>query len=428
MGSFHVDMTIDRTELVTGEPDLPTIAIFSSLFPSSVLPNAGLFIRERMFRLRPYARGLVVVAPQPWFPFQSLLRFIKPGYRPVQPTMEVQSGVTVVFPRFLSVPGWFRWLDSLSMALCVFPLMRRLCREMHVGILDAHFAYPCGHAAILLGRWLRLPVSITLRGTESAHLRVPRLRKRVISAVRNATRVFSVSDSLRQLLVGEGVPPEQIHVVGNGIDLVKFQPIDRHQSRRDLGLPDTAKVLVSVGGLVERKGFHRIIELLPMLICQLPDLYYLIIGGASPEGDMSAALRQQVHDLNLDARVIFTGPLPPEHLCVPLSAADVFVLATRNEGWANVFLEAMACGLPVVTTDVGGNAEVICSPSLGLLVPFGDTDALRSAIRVALERDWDRPSIIAYAQGNTWDERVTALVTHFREIAAETGISTNLRR
>lgn len=420
MGSFHVDMTIDRTELVAGEPDLPTIAIFSSLFPSSVLPNAGLFIRERMFRLRPYARGLVVVAPQPWFPFQSLLRFIKPGYRPVQPTMEVQSGVTVVFPRFLSVPGWFRWLDSLSMALCVFPLMRRLCREMHVGILDAHFAYPCGHAAVLLGRWLRLPVSITLRGTESTHLRVSRLRKRVISAVRNATRVFSVSDSLRQLLVGEGVPPEQIHVVGNGVDLVKFQPIDRHQARRDLGLPDTAKVLISVGGLVERKGFHRVIEVLPVLIHQVPDLYYLVVGGVSPEGDMSAALRQQVHDLNLDARVIFTGPLPPDRLCVPLSAADVFVLATRNEGWANVFLEAMACGLPVVTTTVGGNAEVVCSPELGILVSFGDAEDLCIALVAALQRNWDRERIIAYARGNAWDKRVATLVSHFRAMAVET--------
>lgn len=419
MESLHADIAADRAELAVGEPDLPTIVIFSSLFPSSVQPNAGLFIRERMFRLRPYVRGLVVVAPQPWFPFQSLLRLVKPGYRPTPPKIEIQDGVTVLFPRFLSVPGLFRWLDSFAMALGVFPLMRRLRREMHIGILDAHFAYPCGHAAMLLGQWLRLPVSITLRGTESAHLRVPLLRLQVIKAVRNATRVFSVSDSLRQLLIDEGVSPEQIHVIGNGVDLIKFQPIDRHQARHDLGLPDTAKVLVSVGGLVERKGFHRVIEVLLMLIRQVPDLYYLVVGGASPEGDMSMALRQQVHHLGLDAHVIFTGPLPPERLCVPLSAADVFVLATRNEGWANVFLEAMACGLPVVTTEVGGNAEVVCSPELGMLVPFGDSEALRSAIAAALEQHWDRQKIIAYAQSNTWDQRVAMLVGHFREIARE---------
>lgn len=82
--------------------------------------------------------------------------------------------------------------------------------------------------------------------------------------------------------------------------------------------------------------------------------------------------------------------MPPDQLKIPLSAADLFVLATRNEGWANVFLEAMACGLPVVTTDVGGNAEVVCRSELGKLVPFNDQQALCQAIANALEVNWDR--------------------------------------
>ena len=109
----------------------------------------------------------------------------------------------------------------------------------------------------------------------------------------------------------------------------------------------------------------------------------------------------------------FLGPLPPDDLKWPLSASDVFVLSTRNEGWANVFLEAMACGLPVVSTNVGGNAEVVCRAELGSIVPFGDATALQQALDAALGRDWDRKAIIEYAQDNQWDKRVEQLLRVF---------------
>lgn len=394
---------------------LPGIAIYSTLFPNALQPNAGLFIRERMFRMRPYA-PLIVVSPQPWFPFQSLIRHFKPGYRPMPAAEETQQDVMVLFPRFLAVPGVLRRLDGLSMALCTWPLMRRLKREQGIGIIDAHFAYPCGHAATRLGRWLGLPVTITLRGTEARHLQDPVLRAKVLSAVRNASRVFSVSGSLRQLVMSAGIPSHHVHVVGNGVDLAKFRRIPQAEARAALGLKADGPVLVSVGGLVERKGFHRVIELLPDLVQRFPGLHYLVVGGPSPEGDMSAALREQVDRLGLGPNVTFTGPLPPERLHVPLSAGDVFVLSTRNEGWANVFLEAMACGLPVVTTNVGGNAEVVCSPELGRIVPFGEPAALREVVAEALLHPWDRDRIVAYARDNTWDKRIALLRAHFEQL------------
>jgi glycosyltransferase involved in cell wall biosynthesis len=172
-------------------------------------------------------------------------------------------------------------------------------------------------------------------------------------------------------------------------------------------------VLVTVGGLVERKGFHRVIECLPALCAQFKELHYLVVGGPSPEGDWTARLQSQVVQLGLQSRVHFLGPLKPADLKVPLSAADVFVLATRNEGWANVFLEAMACGLPVVTTNVGGNAEVICQPELGTIVKFGDHDALRDAMAQALIHPWSHDEIRRYASSNTWDKRVAVLVHEF---------------
>ncbi|MCU0972137.1 MAG: glycosyltransferase, partial [Gammaproteobacteria bacterium] len=236
--------------------------------------------------------------------------------------------------------------------------------------------------------------------------------------LQRATRLFSVSASLGQYAVAScGVPEEKVRVVGNGVDTQKFHPLDRGLARAELGIAPDARVLVSVGGLVERKGFHRVIELLPGLVRLHPRLLYLIVGGGGPEGDISARLREQVAALGLQGHVRFLGPMPPERVKLPLSASDVFVLATSNEGWANVFLEAMACGLPVVTTDVGGNREVVSEPRLGTVVAFGDAPALRAALEHALDHDWDRGAVVDYARANAWDTRVAVLCEELRRLA-----------
>ncbi len=391
------------------------LVVFSTLFPSVARPGAGLFIRERMFRVA-QQRPLVVISPQPWFPGQSLIRWLRPGYRLPSPPRETQQGIQVYHPRFLSVPGFLRQFDAWSMALGSFFLMRRLKAE-GARLIDAHFTYPDGDAATRLGRWLGLPVTITLRGTEVPHSKNAALRPRLSRALQSAAHVFAVSDSLRQLAIELGAVANTTEVVGNGVDITRFHRIDRAQARVRYDLPEHAQVLISVGGLVERKGMHRVIDALPVLLAHHPDLHYLIVGGGSPEGDMRNQLERQVARLDLTARVHFLGALAPDELKWPLSAADVFVLSTRNEGWANVFLEAMACGLPVISTDVGGNAEVVCRPALGQIVPFDDAAALQQALADALNTDWDRAAIIEYAHANQWDARVAQLVRVFDALA-----------
>lgn len=397
--------------------DTPRLIVFSSLFPSSAQPTAGLFIRERMFRVG-RKLPLVVVSPRPWFPGQGLIRRFRPHYRPMPPKLEIQDGFEVHFPRFLAIPGLFRGLDSLSMAWASHRLVRRLKARGH-NLIDAHFAYPDGHAAIKLGRWLGLPVTVTLRGTEMPQSRTPALVPRLREVFRDADRVITVSDSLRRLALSLGLPEARGQVVGNGVDADKFTPAPRQEARSRYRLPETARVLITVGGLVERKGFHRVIACLPELLKAHPELHYLVVGGPCPEGDMSQALRTQARALGVEERVHFLGPIAPADLKWPLSAADVFVLSTRNEGWANVILEAMACGLPVVASDVGGNAEVVCRPELGEIVPFDDHAALAGALERALAAKWNHREIRAYAEDNSWDNRVTQLVQLFGRMLAQ---------
>jgi teichuronic acid biosynthesis glycosyltransferase TuaC len=390
----------------------PRLLVFTTLFPHPGQPKAGLFIRERMFRVGK-CLPLVVVAPVPWFPFQGIIRKWRPHFRPAAPRFEIQDGIEVYHPRFFSVPGLFKSLDGFFMALGSLATLQRLRHRFDFNIIDSHFAYPDGHAATLLGKWLKLPVTITLRGTEVPLAKLPARRRRMIEAMEHAGRIFSVSESLRQHAIALGIDPDKIRVVGNGVDTEKFQPVPKQEARQQLDIEPDAPVLISVGALVERKGFHRVIERLPSLCKRFPALRYLIVGGPSPEGDWTSQLQQQVAELGLEQHVHFLGALAPEELKTPLSAADVFVLATRNEGWANVFLEAMACGLPVVTTDVGGNAEVVANEELGTVVPFGDGDRLEQALAEALQRGWDREAILSYARANAWDRRVEVLTEEF---------------
>ena len=124
-------------------------------------------------------------------------------------------------------------------------------------------------------------------------------------------------------------------------------------------------------------------------------------------------MKSQVAALGLERHVHFLGPVDPDQLHGPLSAADLFVLASSYEGWANVLLEAMACGIPVVATDVGGNGQVVSDAKLGRIVPLDDPAALESAIGWALDQSWDRDAIRAVAEANSWDSRIPVLLEAF---------------
>lgn len=396
----------------------PAVLVWSSLFPGPAQPQAGIFIRERMFRV---ARELpvTVISPQPWFPFQALIRLFRPHFRPTLPRMELQSGIEVLRPRYFCVPGFLKRFDGWFMAMGARSTVRRLRQDGRVAVIDAHFGYPDGYAASVLAKQEGVPCTITLRGTELRHSRDAALRARLVAGLRSATRIFAVSGSLKRLATELGVPGPDVRVIGNGVDSSRFMPMPRAEARLAVGISQDARVLVTVGGLVERKGFHRVIACLPDLLAEFPALHYVCVGSPGPEGDFSAHLRAQVAELGVADRVHFLGGLPPERVRCVVAGADVFVLATRNEGWANVLLEAMACGVPVVATDVGGNAEVVCREDLGTIVPFDDHDALRQALVDALRRDWDRAAIRRYAEENDWSTRVPVLVEEFRSIVGE---------
>lgn len=397
----------------------PRILVYSSLFPSAAAPTAGTFIRERMFRVAKRL-PLVVVAPQPWSPFDWVVRLFRKDFRPMGAGRETMDGVEIYRPRFLCLPGMLKRFDSRLMARFTLGCVRDLQRSFGATIIDAHFAYPDGHAATLLGRRLGLPVTITLRGSKDQRLIGSDCEPGLREALHGADRVFAVSESLRQEVAGPlGLPGERVRVIGNGVDLDKFEPVDRLEARQRLGIEADARVLIGVGNLIELKGFHRVVPLLPALRARFGKLVYLIVGGGTGQGDMSERIVALAREHGVEDCMRLCGRQPPQALKWYYSAADVFALATAYEGWANVLLEAMACGVPVVTTRVGGNAQVVASESVGTLVDYWDGQAFQEALAAALQRQWDRTAIRAYAQANGWDQRIDALVQEFTALAAQ---------
>jgi len=156
--------------------------------------------------------------------------------------------------------------------------------------------------------------------------------------------------------------------------------------------------------------------LLPELIERIPDLLFVIVGGNTYGHDQDRELLRLADELGVADHVLMAGAQPNSDLPTWLSAADVFCLMTAGEGWANVFLEALACGLPVVTTKVGGNAEVISKDELGFVVELSDREAMRDRLLDAFDRDWDREALRAYAVEHTWERTADRVIRVWADV------------
>ena len=290
-------------------------------------------------------------------------------------------------------------LHGLLIFLGTFRLARRLHKEVHFDCIDAHFIYPDCFAAILLGKLLRLPVIVSARGTDiNLYPSFTLIRPMIRWTLRQAAGVVAVSESLRKVILDLGVPANRVRVIGNGIDPERFNPVDPREARANLGLPETGPIVVSVGGLIPRKGFHFLIPAIARIAPRFPGLRLYILG----EGEYRSTLEALASECNVRDQVILAGSIPNQQLRFWLSAANVSCLVSSREGWPNVLQESLACGTPVVATRVWGAPEIIVSSELGLLVEQ-DVPAIATAIESALTKKWKREAIARHAAKRTWE-------------------------
>ena len=353
-----------------------------------------------------------VLAPVPWFPAMAARLQPASSYarQAEAEAEERRDGLRILHPRYPVIP---RIGMSVAPALLYAASARALDAARRDGLrfdlIDAHYLYPDGVAAVALGRRFGVPVVITARGSDVTQLPDFALPRRMIRwAMARADALISVSAGLKTAMVALGADPDRITVLRNGVDLIKFQPQDRIASRAALALD--GPTLLSVGVLNDRKGHHRIISALP----ELPGWQLLIVG----DGPDRARLAALAESLAVSDRVRLVGPVPHADLPRYYSAADALVLASSREGWANVLLEAMACGTPVVASPIPGNPEVVQELAAGVIMPENSAPGVAAGVR-RLDT-YRRPSAEtrAYAERFSWAATSAGQAAVFQRILA----------
>ncbi len=397
------------------------LVTFTTLFPNAVQPAHGVFVENRLRHL--VASGLAssrVVAPVPWVP--RVIAPLSPSHAPLTdvPKEEERGDLHVLHPRYLVIPKIGMTIAPALLFARALPILRRLqARGSDFDAIDAHYFYPEGVAAAMLGRVLRKPVVITARGTDINLIPSFALPRAMIRwAATTASHVIAVSRALKDALIALGVPESKITVLRNGVDLEMFRPLDRPRARERLGLH--GPTLLSVGHLIERKGHDLVIAALPLL-----PQHHLLICGTGPE---KSALERLAQRLGVADRVRFLGQIEHDRLAGIYTAADALILASSREGWPNVLLEAMACGTPVVASNIWGNPEIVACAEAGILMPDRSAPGVAAAVLELFRKLPERGATRAYAEGFSWDETTRGQIRVFASVLDRARVSSSLAR
>ncbi len=395
------------------------VLTFSTLFPNSVKPSHGIFVETRLRELLKSGRvESRVIAPVPWFPSRHE-RWGDYAKFAAVPAREQRNGLDVRHPRYLLLPKIGMTSAPLMLALGARAAVQQLIDEgFDPDVIDAHYYYPDGVAAALLAKWFDKPLTITARGTDLNLIPQYALPRRMIEwAARRAAGSIGVCAALMDVLRGWGHEPAKLHTLRNGVDLERFRPLPPAAMRAELGV-DGDPLLLSVGHLIERKGHHIAIDALAELLPARPGARLVIIG----EGEERAALLARAARLGVADKVRLTGALANTELLKWYSAADVLLLCSSREGWANVLLESMACGTPVVATDIWGTPEVVAAPAAGRLVAERSGAAFAAGIQALLSAGVDRAATRRYAEGFSWQATTEGQLALFQAV---TGVATH---
>jgi len=384
------------------------IVTFTTLYPNEEQPQHGIFVETRLRKL--VESGLVearVVAPSPWFPFCSA-RFGRYAEFARVPQREWRFGLQIDHPRYPLVPKIGMSSAPLALYAAVLPLLRRQIAEgQDFDLIDAHYFYPDGVAAVLLGRALHRPVVVTARGSDLNIIprhHQPRLWIRW--AARRAAALITVSAGLKRRLQALGVAQDAVQVVRNGVDLALFRPWDRELARRRLGF--SRPTLLAVGNLVALKQHRLMIEALP----HLPETDLVIVG----QGPEAQTIQHLADQRGVADRVRFLGRVVQERLPEIYSAADLLLLVSTHEGWPNVLLESMACGTPVVVSDIDGLGDIVAAPEAGRMLPETTPATLARVVREILAAPPDRAATRRYAERFDWQGATAQQIVIFNRV------------
>jgi teichuronic acid biosynthesis glycosyltransferase TuaC len=396
------------------------VLVLSHMYPYALEPTFGLFVHDQVKELARRCE-VMVVSPTPLSPpivRRLEARWARYASKPGQTGFE---GIEVHYPRYINIPGERGFpLSAFFYGWAIKGLVVRLKNAFDFELIHAHAICPDGFAAAWLGRIVDTPVVCTIHGSDiNIYPHRTRLTRLITQkAVRSIDMAITVSAALKEKTLELETPKRGIRIIPNGVDLGKFAPVDRQQARAELGLPQDGKILVYVSRLDEAKGLSYLLMALKRVLSGKGNCLLVLVG----DGPYRARLNQEIAELGLGNNVRFAGLRPHNEIPKWISACDLVVQPSLNEGSPLPVYEALACGRPIIASGVGGIPELITSDDYGLLVPPANPEAMGEALLYGLRKEWDTERIRSHSQKYTWGRVADQLISLYEDVlASQTG-------
>jgi len=386
------------------------ILTLSTLFSNAATPNFGIFVERQTAELARRPETDVTVLNPVGMPPWPLNRIGQYQALADLPEHEQWRGLNVYRPRFRLIPKVGGGSNPGWIANALLPLIKRLHEKAPFDVIDAEFFYPDGPAAMRLADALDIPFTIKARGADIHHWgNNPKCRPQILHAAEKASALLAVSEALKRDMVALGMDDDKIAVHYTGLDQDKFRPISRAKAKRALGVD--GPLLITTGALIKRKNQDLAIRAL----ADIPDAVLMLAGEGKEEQNYRALAKR----LGVAERVRFLGSVPHDQLPQLTAAADIAILVSKSEGLANAWVEALACGTPVIISEAGGARELVTNPVAGRIVDQ-NVEAIVAAIKAILteppEQEMVRSAVDRFSWKNNGDQLRSILGKAARKI------------
>jgi teichuronic acid biosynthesis glycosyltransferase TuaC len=391
----------------TAKPPMPRIALVTPMLPVPHDQTRGRYIHET-------ARSLSKIA--------QVKVFFQQSRYPRLPLIAPRSFIEGEVGADYKVDG----IDVEAFTYPVFPIISRAInsrvsshlltprmKPFKPDLVLAYWVYPDGHGALLSARALGVPCVVGALGSD-IHVRAGLNNTMTRRTIEGVDALLTVSEAMRQTaIVDFGARADKVHTIVNGFNTSVFYPRPQAAMRDKLGIGADEQLVIYVGRFVEAKGMRELITAFERLSQGNPRLSLALVG----DGVMKDELLALIKSAGLDKRVYFPGGLGPDEVAEWIGASDVLTLPSWSEGYPNVVVESVACGRPVVATDVGGTREILRDGN-GVLVPARNVDALCRGLQEALTKSWDHEAIAA-AMRRTWDDVAVETLAVCEQVLAQ---------
>jgi teichuronic acid biosynthesis glycosyltransferase TuaC len=386
------------------------ILILTECYPRKSAPNQGIFIHRQALALREIGVDIEVIQPVTWYPplgLHKLHPYWRFGKQERDGMYDEVDGIKIYHPAlFIRIPSRFFSRNKWElMGLVVGKFIKRKRNLRKANWIYAQFLCHEGYAGIIASKISGIKLAAIARG-DDVHAwpdKNPRLVNNIQEVVSKANCILATSNKLANDTQSRlnGPLDRSIHVLYNGIDLQRFKPNENgtisEDLRQKLGLPPGVRLMICVGTPVILKGWLELLDCVRDLGA-LFDNWMLLMVAPHRDNVDALDLEGEAGKRGIRHKVKHLGSVRPIDMPDILRLAELFVLPSYNEGLSNAVLEAMATGLSVVTTRVGGHSEVITNGHDGILVQPRDRQDLLQAVTALLKDDKLRREIALNAR------------------------------